>query len=184
MQPDEEEKLINQAKNGDEHAIAGLYNEHVQAIYRYVFYRVRDEATAEDLTSDTFLRAFEGLETFEYRGVPYRAWLYRIAYARIVDFHRKQGRRIQQPLDTVTLISDTDLEGDASHNLRVEQIAELLPRLTDSQQEVIILRFIEGYSIEETAQHMGKSDGAVKALQHRALRSLARIYEDEYGELE
>ena len=184
MQSDDEAKLIAKAKGGDEQAVALLYDAHVQAIYRYVYYRVSDENTAEDLTADTFLRAIEGLEGYEYRGVPFRAWLYRIAFARVVDFHRKQGRRIQQPLDTVNPVSDVDLEAVVATRLAVERLAELLPRLTEEQQNVIVLRFIEGYSIEETAGFVDKTEGAVKALQHRALRSLARIYKDEFGAFE
>jgi RNA polymerase sigma-70 factor (ECF subfamily) len=177
----DEAKLIDRAKQGDADAVTQLYQAHVQAIYRYVHYRVGDGTVAEDLTADTFLRAIEGLKGYEYRGVPFRAWLYRIAYARIVDYHRAQNRRRHQPLDAANLHADVDLEGSVANQLRIEQLAALLPRLTDQQQDVLILRFVEQCSIEETASLVGKTTGAIKSLQHRALRSLARIFEEEYG---
>lgn len=180
----DEARLISRAKNGEESAVTELYRTHVQAIYRFVFYRVGDQNVAEDLTADTFLKALEGLERYEYRGVPFRAWLYRIAYTRVADYHRTRYRRRYQPLDSVELPVDADLEGRVARHQRIEEMAALLPLLTDNQQDVLIFRFLEGYSIEETAEALQKTPGAVKSLQHRALRSLARIYEEEHGATE
>lgn len=177
----DEAQLISRARQGDEDAVTQLYRANVQAIYRYVHYRVGDAHVAEDLTADTFVRAIEGLDRFEYRGVPFRAWLYRIAHARVVDHHRARNRHPHQSLEAVDHVGEADLEGRVAARLRIEKLAALLPRLTEDQQQVLIFRFIEGYNIEETASLINKTPGAVKSLQHRALRSLARIFQEEHG---
>jgi RNA polymerase sigma-70 factor (ECF subfamily) len=153
----------------------------VDAVYRYVLGRVRDELVAEDLTAQVFLRAIEGLPTYEDAGKPFLAWLYRIAYARIVDHWRKQERRREVPLDDMLPAPNpppgTLLEAEADWSLAVDLLAEL----TDDQQDVLILRFIGELSLSEVAEVLGKSVGATKAVQHRALASLARLTRERGG---
>lgn len=158
-------------------AISALYRRHVQAIYRYLYYRVGDEHTAEDLTAEVFLRAIEGLPNYEPRGVPFAAWLYRIAQARMADYFRRQGRTATVGLDE-GWPSDEDLplarvERSSLH----EELRAALGRLTIDQQQVIILKFVEGFSNAEAARILGKTEGAVKSLQHRALNALHRLME-------
>ena len=178
---DKENRLILQAKQGDKQAIAELYTGHVDAIYRYIWPRVRDEAIAEDLTAQVFLKALEGLPGYEPSGKPFLAWLYRIAYARVVDHWRKQDRRATLPLDD-TLPAREPRPGEL---LEVEDdwitAIDLLAQLTDDQQEVLMLRFIGEMSLSEVAETMGKTLGATKAVQHRALASLARLLEAQEG---
>jgi RNA polymerase sigma-70 factor (ECF subfamily) len=178
---DKENRLILQAKQGDKQAIAELYNGHVDAIYRYVWPRVRDDAVAEDLTAQVFLKALEGLPAYEPSGKPFLAWLYRIAYARVVDHWRKQERRATLPLDD-TLPAREPRPGEL---LEAEDdwitAIDLLAQLTDDQQEVLMLRFIGEMSLSEVAETMGKTLGATKAVQHRALASLARLLEAQEG---
>jgi RNA polymerase sigma-70 factor (ECF subfamily) len=178
---DKENRLILQAKQGDKQAIAELYTGHVDAIYRYIWPRVRDEAIAEDLTAQVFLKALEGLPGYEPSGKPFLAWLYRIAYARVVDHWRKQDRRATLPLDD-TLPAREPRPGEL---LEVEDdwitAIDLLAQLTDDQQEVLMLRFIGEMSLSEVAETMGKTLGATKAVQHRALASLARLLEQQEG---
>ena len=178
---DKENRLILQAKQGDKQAIAELYNGHVDAIYRYVWPRVRDDAVAEDLTAQVFLKALEGLPAYEPSGKPFLAWLYRIAYARVVDHWRKQERRATLPLDD-TLPAREPRPGEL---LEAEDdwitAIDLLAQLTDDQQEVLMLRFIGEMSLSEVAETMGKTLGATKAVQHRALASLARLLEQQEG---
>jgi len=178
---DKENRLILQAKQGDKQAIAELYTGHVDAIYRYVWPRVRDDAVAEDLTAQVFLKALEGLPAYEPSGKPFLAWLYRIAYARVVDHWRKQDRRATLPLDD-TLPAREPRPGEL---LEVEDdwitAIDLLAQLTDDQQEVLMLRFIGEMSLSEVAETMGKTLGATKAVQHRALASLARLLEAQEG---
>jgi RNA polymerase sigma-70 factor (ECF subfamily) len=178
---DKENRLILQAKQGDKQAIAELYSGHVDAIYRYVWPRVRDDAVAEDLTAQVFLKALEGLPAYEPSGKPFLAWLYRIAYARVVDHWRKQERRATLPLDD-TLPAREPRPGEL---LEAEDdwitAIDLLAQLTDDQQEVLMLRFIGEMSLSEVAETMGKTLGATKAVQHRALASLARLLEQQEG---
>jgi RNA polymerase sigma-70 factor (ECF subfamily) len=178
---DKENRLILQAKQGDKQAIAELYTGHVDAIYRYIWPRVRDEAIAEDLTAQVFLKALEGLPGYEPSGKPFLAWLYRIAYARVVDHWRKQDRRATLPLDD-TLPAREPRPGEL---LEVEDdwitAIDLLAQLTDDQQEVLMLRFIGEMSLSEVAETLGKTLGATKAVQHRALASLARLLEEQEG---
>jgi RNA polymerase sigma-70 factor (ECF subfamily) len=156
-------------------AISALYRQHVQAIYRYTYYRVGDAQTAEDLTAEVFVRAIEGLPHYEPRGVPFAAWLYRIAQARVADHFRREQRTT-----TVTFEEDWPL-GEDSVSIEVEQsiyrkeLQAVIRQLTPDQQHVIILKFVEGLSNAEVAQILGKTEGAVKALQHRALRALHRL---------
>jgi RNA polymerase sigma-70 factor (ECF subfamily) len=178
---DKENRLILQAKQGDKQAIGELYTDHVDAIYRYVWPRVRDDAIAEDLTAQVFLKALEALPAYEPSGKPFLAWLYRIAYARVVDHWRKQERRATLPLDD----SLPAREPRPAERLEAEDdwvtAVDLLAQLTDDQQQVLMLRFIGEMSLSEVAETVGKTVGATKALQHRALASLARLLEEQEG---
>ena len=171
----DEARLIQRAKQGDQQAIGELYRRHVDVIYRYVWARVGDVTIAEDLTSQVFLKALEGLPTYEPTGKPFLAWLYRIAYARIVDHWRKQERRTEVPLDDALTAPEPQpgqlLEAEADWAAAIDLIAQL----TDDQQDVLILRFIGEMSLSQVAETLGKTVGAAKATQHRALASLARL---------
>lgn len=180
---EEEARLIQRAKQGDKEAIGELYQRHVDAIYRYIWARVRETPVAEDLTGSVFLRALEALPTYESSGKPFLAWLYRIAYARVVDYWRQQERRTEVPLlETLAARGpqpDEVLEAEADW----ERAMKLVAHLTDDQQDVLILRFIGEMSLAEVAETLGKTLGATKALQHRALAALARMLERQGGPL-
>jgi RNA polymerase sigma-70 factor (ECF subfamily) len=178
---DKELKLIRRAQQGDKDAIGELYRQHVDVIYRYIWARVRDENTAEDLTALVFLKALEALPNYKPTGKPFLAWLYSIAYARIVDHWRKQERRVEVPLEE-TLPAREPRPGEL---LEVQDdwatAVDLLAQLTDDQQDVIILRFIGQMSLAEVAEAVGKTVGATKQVQYRALASLARLMEGQGG---
>jgi RNA polymerase sigma-70 factor (ECF subfamily) len=178
---DEESKLIHRAQQGDKKAIGELYRQHVDVIYRYVWARVRDESVAEDLTAQVFLKALEALPSYEPSGKPFVAWLYRIAYARIVDHWRQQERRREVPLvETMPAYGPQPgerLDAEAEWSMAID----LLAQLTDDQQDVLILRFIGEMSLAEVAETLGKTLGATKAVQHRALATLARMLETQQG---
>jgi len=171
----DEPSLIERAKRYDQKAISELYKRHVQSIYRYIYYRVGDVNVAEDLTADVFLRALEGLEGFTYRGIPFSAWLHRIAHARVTDYFRQQARRELLPLDERLVATEKGLQAMLEARLDHEELQSAIAQLTTDQQQVIILKFVEGLSNAEVARILGKSEGAVKSLQHRALNSLQRI---------
>ncbi len=173
-----EQALIQLAQRGDSQAFAELYNAYVDNIYRYIFYRVNTVTIAEDLTADVFIHALEGLPTYEDRSSPLLAWLYRIAHARLVDYYRRAERAGQhESIDDVELGFDEDLDSSIMTMHQADQIQAALQTLTDEQQQVIIFRFMEGYSLEKTAEVMGKTTGAIKSMQLRALNALSRALE-------
>jgi RNA polymerase sigma-70 factor (ECF subfamily) len=172
---EEETSLVARAKRGDEAAISQLYRQYAPAIYGYVASRVRDSAVADDLTSEVFLRALEGLPRFEYRGVPVSAWLYRIAHDRMVDHFRQQARRPTMPLENELLSVQDEIEQEVDTRLRVQQLREAIDQLTAEQHQVILLRFSAGLKLKEVAYVMNKSIEAVKMLQWRALARLKQL---------
>jgi RNA polymerase sigma-70 factor (ECF subfamily) len=174
----EEQQLIQQVQKGSSEAFATLYRDNVQQIHRYIYYRTRDDHLAEDMTADVFTKAIEGLPRYVDKGKPFIAWLYRIAHARVVDHYRRQDRR-----PTATNVEEANLSvtPDMDANLVKQHASDVLltaiQSLTVDQQQVIILRFIEGLSIEAVADQLGKKGNAIKALQFRAVRSLASYLE-------
>jgi RNA polymerase sigma-70 factor (ECF subfamily) len=178
---DDEGQLIERAQRGDRAAISELYRRHVDTIYRYIHLRVGDPIVAEDLTAEVFLKMLEGLGKYHYTGVPLIAWLYRIARARTADHWRRARRRQETALSDQIAAAGADPDAIVSARSERVDLAAALRRLTDDQQQVIILRFVEEMSLAQAAAVMGKSVGAVKALQHRALSSLARLLLDEQG---
>ncbi len=139
-------------------------------------FRVPDRATAEDLTGEVFVKMVEGLPRYEERGLPISAWLYRIAHDRVVDYHRRSALRQTESL-TEALIAEGSTEADAVARAEWQRVARAIGTLTDEQQTVIQLRFVEGHSVDDCARLLQKTAGAVKALQHRALRQLAQKLE-------
>ena len=174
MKRAKEKQLLQSARKGDADAFAVLYRETVQQVFRYIYYRVSEQQLAEDLTGDVFIRALNAIGRYEERGKPFIAWLYSIAHARVVDHYRKTDRRpIDETIDDNLIISRPDMDANLMRRKAAQILREAISTLTAGQQQVIIMRFIEGYNIEETAQIMGKKANAIKALQHRALRALA-----------
>lgn len=179
MDPRREKQLVRAAQRGDERAFGELYDAYVDRIYRYFVYRIHDSEIARDLTSEVFMRMVKDLRTFEFQGTTVLAWLYRIAHARIVDYYARATReRKRVSLDEAELqtqTSDQSLDSNLVARFRQQQIQQALAMLTESQQQVIVLRFIEGYDLQETAAITGKTVGAVKLLQYRAIQTLAQV---------
>lgn len=173
-----ETKLVHQAQAGDENAFARLYDAYQARIYRYVYFRVADDQVAEDIASQVFLKAWENLDRYRIWGSPFIAWLYRIAHNAVIDHYRTRKLTIGlEEIETTYASSAKDLDEKLdmqfeSHNLRLA-----LQQLTEEQQQVLILKFISGLSAPEIARQMGKRQGAIRALQMRALQSLAKIME-------
>jgi RNA polymerase sigma-70 factor (ECF subfamily) len=170
----DEQRLLQQAQRGDTEAFAELYRAHVQAIFRFIVHRVNDTQLAEDLTGDVFTRALQSLGRYQDQGKPFVAWLYRIARARVIDHYRKYDRRpAESDIDNEPLPVDTDMDVSMVRRQAANVLRAAIAELTEDQQQVIMLRFIEGYRIDAIAEVMGKQPNAIKALQHRALRALA-----------
>jgi RNA polymerase sigma-70 factor (ECF subfamily) len=175
LSAEKEASLITQAKKGNEAAISQLYRQHAPGIYGYVARRVGDPALADDLTSDVFLRALEGLPRFEYRSISFRAWLYRIAHDRVADHFRQQARRPIVPLEDGFLHPQTDVERQVEASLEAARLRGAIEQLTTDQQQVVLLRFNAGLKLKEAAYVMDRSIDAVKMLQSRALTSLRQL---------
>ncbi|MBA3532231.1 MAG: sigma-70 family RNA polymerase sigma factor [Ardenticatenales bacterium] len=175
--PNEEEVLLRRATSGEGEAFGQLYLSHLDSIYRYIYFRVGEQADAEDLTEQVFLKAWEALPGYTSRGHPFSSWLYRIANNIVIDFWRRKKTVRLSELDEVNTLLDTHLT-PIEQLLKTETLASLadsIRRLPDEQQQVIILRFIEGLSHTEVAHIMGKNEGACRALQYRALAALSRL---------
>jgi len=170
----DEESLVRRAQQRDEEAFATLYEEHFDKIYRYVTLKIGDQAEAEDLTQQVFVKALQSISSFKWKGIPFSAWLFRIAHNQVVDYFRKKKRYATVPLDESLTGSDIDPQLAAERKLEIEQLLLATKRLTEAQREVISLRFAGELSVAQVAKIMGKSEGAVKALQHSAIASLRK----------
>lgn len=181
----DERRLIQSARRGNADAFARLYRAHVQVIYRYIYLRVNNPHLAEDLTGDVFMRALKSIETYQDQGKPFVAWLYRIAHARVVDYYRQAGRHPAEcDIEAEPILVSTDMDVSLLRRQAAKALREAIRQLTADQQQVVILRFIEGHSLESAAQMMGKNANAIKALQHRALRTLANKLSDAGFDIE
>ncbi len=155
-------------------AAGELYDRHNERIFRYVWSRVYDNQTAEDLTGEVFTRMVASLPAYCATGVPFQAWLYRIAHNLVVDHHRREGSRVLVPLQYAEGVHEEE-NSPASiveDRLALEQIQRALASLDPSQQEVVVLRFLVGLPLKEVALALNKTVAAVKALQYRGLIAL------------
>jgi RNA polymerase sigma-70 factor (ECF subfamily) len=179
MSREDEAQLIWRAKQGDQTAFAEIYTRHHDAVYTYLLYRVNDVQVAEDLTGEVFLRLVTKIDKFTYRGRPILAWLYTIARNLLVDYQRKQAQAGMLELEERLVTSDPSPPEVAERGLTRECLIRSLKHLTEEQQRVIVHRLIEGRSNAEVANLLGKTEGAIKSLQHRALASLRRAVTKE-----
>lgn len=167
--------LVLRARAGNRKAFGRLYELYADQIYGYAYARLSNPADAEDATELTFLRAFENMGKYELRGAPFVSWLYRIAHNLIVDRYRSGGKVIsvdfeEQHVPTVR----EDPSEVFQRNSGCEDLYRAISRLTDEQREVVVLRFLDGRRTSDVADIMGRSEGSVRSLQWRALRSLER----------
>jgi RNA polymerase sigma-70 factor (ECF subfamily) len=176
QQPTEQE-LITQAQSGDEAAVTLLYETHVDAIFKYVRYRVHSKSTAEDLTSEVFLRMVRGLASYQDQGVPFRAWLFRIAGNLVIDYYRQQKKNDTDPLLDNYQSSEPDPFDQLAQSEDQSRLYQALRALPENYQNLLLLRFVENLPHTEIALIMNKSADALRAMQHRALRALAEQFE-------
>lgn len=161
----EEQRLIEAARR-DPSRFAELYDEHFHRVYTFVIRRVHDRGDAEDVTSEVFRSALAALKDFEWRGVPFAAWLYRIAANEIADHFQRRGR------DRATAPAGEPATGEIETIEYRAALYRCVDRLPVDQKRVIVMRFVEGRSIREIALDLKRSEGAVKQLQWRALQTL------------
>jgi RNA polymerase sigma-70 factor (ECF subfamily) len=169
--------LVELARGGDSEAFGQLYDHYQSSVYRFVFYRTRSHTLAEDLTSETFLRALRNMGGFRWQGRDFGAWLMTIARNLCTD-HFKAGRtRLELTTEDMGLHDDATEgpENAVLAGLTNEVLLDGLRRLSDEQRDCLIMRFLQGLSIAETAEVLGRSEGAVKQLQLRGVRNLAKL---------
>jgi RNA polymerase sigma-70 factor, ECF subfamily len=171
--------LVTAAQGGDGEAFGRLFDTYVDTVHRYIRYRVSDHSLAEDLTSETFLRALRRISSYTWQGKDFGAWLVTIARNLIADHFKSSRYRLE--LSTSDLVeagadrSQAGPEDQVLAGITNEVLLEAVTRLNPEQQECIVLRFLQGMSVAETAAVLGKNDGAVKALQYRAVKALGRL---------
>ena len=169
------ETLVNKARTGHKDALTKLYGVFREKIYRYVFFKCGNHADAEDITNEVFLRMIQSIANFQWKGIGFSSWLFKIASNLVIDYYRNKSRRNIESIEKRDYIGETNWE----------QISEFLDNrdlfhaiykdtddLTDLQKEVVNLRFIGDLSLKETAEAMSKNVNSVKAIQHAAIKKL------------
>lgn len=172
-----EEALLDRAVNFDEAALSELYDRYETKIYSYIYRRTSDQVLSEDLTAQVFLKMLEAIQSERAWHSSFSGWLYRIAHNLVIDHYRARDRQKQVSIDDVPFMPDsgTGPVRAAELALDAEALRSAMRRLTDDQAQVLTLRFLEGYSFGEIADMMDKTEGAVKALQHRAVATLRQL---------
>ena len=169
-------QIINKVKNGDAEAFGMLYEQYAEMIFRYIYSHLENRLDAEDLTEDIFIRAWRSLPQYDERGLPFSAFLFRIARNSLIDFYRQ--KKPLQSLDEIEIQSN-QVGPEEAVELTFENLdlRDTIAQLREDYRNVVIFRFLSGLSPEETAQVMQRSVGAVRVLQHRALSMLKDLLE-------
>lgn len=164
--------LVERSVNGDIEAFGELYGIYLDRIYRFVFYQVNDRTTAEDLTEEVFLKAWRGIGKYRWKGQPFSAWLYRIARNHVIDFYRtsRQQGVLEEELPADTGNPEEEAEGKQTQR----ELLQAISYLPEQQKQVVIMKFVEDLDNREIEEIMGKSQGAIRVLQMRALATLRR----------
>jgi RNA polymerase sigma-70 factor (ECF subfamily) len=176
---DSEHRLLERAKSYDVNALAEIYDHYEARIYSYIYHRVGSQPVAQDLTSQVFLRVLEAIQHQRAWQSSFSGWLYRIAHNLVIDHYRRRDRNAVAPLDDLSMLPSHSEgpEQSAERALNAETLRNAINRLTEEQAQVVTLRFLEGLSITEVAEMMGKTEGSIKAMQYRAVSSLRRLLE-------
>ena len=175
-------EFVKKAVRGDADAFGKLYDVHMPAIYRFVFVKVSNKADAEDITHQVFVNAWKGIGSYKIRrGLPFSSWLYRIARNAVIDFYRTSRHHLDietVPEEAVSKSPGFEVKFDTE--VKMDGVREALSKLDDDQESVLLMRFMNDMSYKEIAEAIDKSEGAVRVIQHRALKRLRKIiYESE-----
>lgn len=176
-------ELVAAAQGGDSEAFGQLYDRYVTTVYRFIYYRLGDRAQAEDLTSETFVRALRRLHSVSYQGRDLAAWFVTIARNLVLDHVKSARYRMEITTDELLDAGESTDNPEAAviTSLTNARLVDAIRDLSAEQRECIVLRFFQGFSVAETAEVMDKNEGAVKAMQHRAVRRLHGILDGELG---
>ncbi|HSW57258.1 MAG TPA: sigma-70 family RNA polymerase sigma factor [Dehalococcoidales bacterium] len=171
----DEVALVQRAQKKDAQAFSEIYEAYFDKIYRYISVRIRNEMEAEDLTQQVFMKMLHSISGYKLQGVPFSSWIYRIAHNQVVDFMRQHNKKATVDIEGLPL---PDTGDDPQHLMErqfdITELKKAMQHLTESQQEVLALRFTGEIPIAQCAEIMGKSEGAIKALQHSAVQSLRK----------
>ncbi|MFC2064570.1 RNA polymerase sigma factor [Chloroflexota bacterium] len=175
-----ESEILARATKGDRDAFGFLYEQYVERIYNYIYYRTGNVHDAEDITARVFYRALHHIHNYKDRGVPFSAWLYRIAHNLVANWHRDRSRKQEISLNDVPTITYKGKAPEQSlmQSEERDNLLRMIRNLTPDRQNLLILKFIEKLSNAEIGQIIGRSEGAVKSLYHRTLLALR----DEFGD--
>ena len=175
----EEVLLVQKAISRDTDAFGRLYDMYVDRVYRHLYYRVGNVADAEDLTQQVFLKAWQAIDRYKKTASPFLAWLMTISHNLVVDFYRTRKDKADYDVELVADNSASSPERVTEARFDQQQLRKAILQLPGDQQKVIMLRFIEGFEFKEIAPLLGKSEGAIRVILHRALAALRRILEKE-----
>jgi RNA polymerase sigma-70 factor (ECF subfamily) len=171
-----ERAVVDAAIAGDEAALAELYNLYFPRVYRYILARTGNTYDAEDLTEEVFLRVLDAIERFQWREAPFSAWLFRIAHNAVISQRRKEGARGRpSPLSEALPVDSQGPEEMVAKRLVLNEVMKAAETLPDAQRRVIGYRFAAGLTVAETARAMGKGEGNVKVIQHKAIAKLREM---------
>jgi len=178
-QPSDEAGLVKRAVGHDAEAFGKLYDMHVDRVYRHVYYRVGNEHDAEDLTQQVFLKAWQAIHTYKRTTSPFVAWLMTISHNLVVDFYRTRKDRSYLEAEVLADGPASSPEGAAEASFEQQRLRRAILQLGGDEQQVVILRFIEGFEFAEIASVLKKKEGNVRVILHRALVKLRNILEKE-----
>lgn len=177
---EDEQNLITRAKGGEAEAFGLLYDFYMPRIYRFILLKISHREEAEDLTHQVFLKAWKSIGSYKHQGHPFGSWLYRIARNTVVDHHRKSKPEVDIEYIAHELVStDTSPDANAETKFQWEGLMISIKKLKDIEQNVLIMRFVEDMPHREVAKAVGKTEGAVKIIQHRALKTLKKLIEND-----
>lgn len=181
-----EEDILARASQGDKDAFGALYERYAERIFNYVYYRTGNQHDAEDLTARVFQRAMNHIRNYTDRGVPFSAWLYRIAHNLVANWHRDRSRKQEIAIDDLPVLptKSDHPERNLVRSQEQEALLRMIRKLPPERQNLLILKFVENMSNAEIGNIMGRSEGAVKSLYHRTLLALRDQLEDQNLNLE
>ena len=174
--PDGEDSIVQHAIRGESSAFGLLYDYYQPKIYRFVILKVGHREEAEDITHQVFLSAWQNIKNYKTKGFPFSSWLYRIARNQVIDHYRT--RKVTSAIDEIQpeyILSPAAAHLNVDKNLEVERVMEAVWKLEGNYQDVVIMRFVEDLTLKETAGALGKTEGAVKLMQHRAIKKLKTL---------
>jgi RNA polymerase sigma-70 factor (ECF subfamily) len=175
-----ETELIERAVGGDSSAFGSLYDHYQAMIYRFVAIKVGSREEAEDITHQVFLSAWQKMKSYKHRGYPFSSWLYRIARNQVIDHYRAKRSEVSiDKIDPELFASVEHASDDLTEKFQLENVRKAIAALKPDYQDVVIMRFVEDISLKETAAILKKSEGAIKLIQHRAVKELKKALGDE-----